>query len=283
MMDTKFEAIVEKLVREQGKDTLIDAKKCKAHLADYANNEFKKERHLLLVAIETGAGKAIANASDLPICKKIQIRSLKDDHFIDENAAAEAIDLLAFALRGDRSKSIASTPSVQPQSQSSQSRSAPSYNPPPQQPPPWSQSGGYPYPPNAPYPPPNYPYPQNPYPSQQPQVKYVGFWARLIATIIDTILLIIPLLVPILDVIVAVVYTFVFWINWQATPGKMAFKAKIVDAQTLGKPTTKQFIGRYFAYILSTIPLGLGFLWVAFDDKKRGWHDMLAGTLVIER
>jgi hypothetical protein len=157
-MDAKFIAIVERLVKEKGKDTLTDAKKCKAHLADYANNEFKKERHLLMIAIEAGAGKAIATASDLPICKNIQIRSLKDDHFIDENAAAEAIDLLAFALRGDRNKSIASAPSAnsqsqspqtqspssqsqspQPQSPSSQSqsrrsKSAPSYAPPPQPP-----------------------------------------------------------------------------------------------------------------------------------------------------
>ncbi|MDR2034157.1 MAG: hypothetical protein LBP89_05950 [Helicobacteraceae bacterium] len=124
-MDAKFVAIVERLVKEQGKDTLINAEKCKGHLEDYVNNEFKKERHLLLIAIEVGAGKAIADASDLAICKKQQIRLLKDDHFIDETAAAKAVDLLALALRGDRSKSIASTPNVQPQS-------APAYAPPPQ-------------------------------------------------------------------------------------------------------------------------------------------------------
>ncbi|MDR2033111.1 MAG: hypothetical protein LBP89_00510 [Helicobacteraceae bacterium] len=124
-MEAKFVAIVERLVKEQGKDTLIDAKKCKAHLADYSNNEFKKERHLLLVAIEVGAGQAIATTDELDICKKQQIRLLKDDHFIDETAAAEAIDLLAFVLRGDRSKSIASTRNVQP-------RSALAYAPPPQ-------------------------------------------------------------------------------------------------------------------------------------------------------
>jgi hypothetical protein len=105
-MDAKFIAIVEKLVKEQGKDTLIDAKRCKAFLADYANNEFKKERHLLTIAIEAGAGQEIANASDLTICKKQQVRFLKDDRFIDETAAAEAIDLLALVLRGGKSKSI---------------------------------------------------------------------------------------------------------------------------------------------------------------------------------
>jgi tetratricopeptide (TPR) repeat protein len=116
-MDAKFISIVERLVKEQGADTLIDAKKCKAHLADYANNEFKKERHLLLIAIEAGAAQAIANASDLTICKKQQMRYLKDDRFIDESAAAEAVDLLAFALRGDRNKSITVANSASSQSQ----------------------------------------------------------------------------------------------------------------------------------------------------------------------
>ncbi|MDR2033105.1 MAG: hypothetical protein LBP89_00480 [Helicobacteraceae bacterium] len=155
-MEAKFVAIVERLVKEQGKDTLIDAKKCKAHLADYANNEFKKERHLLLIAIEVGAGKAIATTNELDICKKQQIRLLKEDHFIDEIAAAKAVDLLALALRGDTSKSIALTPNANSsqsnaqqyapssnhsqsprpssQSKSPQSKPAPSYTPPPQPP-----------------------------------------------------------------------------------------------------------------------------------------------------
>jgi len=40
-------------------------------------------------------------------------------------------------------------------------------------------------------------------------------------------------------------------------------------------------IGRYFAYFISTIPLCLGFLWITFDRKKQGWHDKLAGTVVV--
>jgi uncharacterized RDD family membrane protein YckC len=67
----------------------------------------------------------------------------------------------------------------------------------------------------------------------------------------------------------------------QATPGKMAIGAKIVDAKTLGKPSTGQLIGRYFAYYLSSIVLLLGFIWVGFDARKQGWHDKLAGTLVV--
>ncbi|MDR0665618.1 MAG: hypothetical protein LBF86_08895, partial [Helicobacteraceae bacterium] len=72
-----------------------------------------------------GAAKEIANATDLETCKKIQARLLKDERFIDETAACEIVDLLAFVLRGDNSQSIATPPSSQYASPStSQSRYA---------------------------------------------------------------------------------------------------------------------------------------------------------------
>ncbi|ELB2948540.1 RDD family protein, partial [Vibrio alginolyticus] len=72
-----------------------------------------------------------------------------------------------------------------------------------------------------------------------------------------------------------------FWLYRQATPGKMAISAKIVDAKTGDKPTLQQYIVRYLGYILATIPLGLGIFWVAWDKRKQGWHDKLANTVVI--
>jgi uncharacterized RDD family membrane protein YckC len=72
-----------------------------------------------------------------------------------------------------------------------------------------------------------------------------------------------------------------FWTAKSATPGKMAISAIIVDEKTGGPPSMGQLVGRYFGYFLSTIPFGLGLLWVAFDKKKQGWHDKLAGTVVI--
>jgi uncharacterized RDD family membrane protein YckC len=42
-----------------------------------------------------------------------------------------------------------------------------------------------------------------------------------------------------------------------------------------------QYIIRYLGYYVSIFALGLGFLWVAWDDKKQGWHDKMAGTVVI--
>jgi uncharacterized RDD family membrane protein YckC len=73
----------------------------------------------------------------------------------------------------------------------------------------------------------------------------------------------------------------VFWISKQATPGKMAVSARIVDATSGNPPSGGQCVGRYFAYFVSMFPLGLGLIWVAFDKRKQGWHDKLAGTVVV--
>jgi uncharacterized RDD family membrane protein YckC len=73
----------------------------------------------------------------------------------------------------------------------------------------------------------------------------------------------------------------VFWLYRQATPGKMALSMRVVDAETGNTLTLGQSIGRYLGYFVSIIPFGLGLIWVAFDPRKQGWHDKLAGTVVI--
>ncbi len=132
--------------------------------------------------------------------------------------------------------------------------------------------------------------------------EYVGFWLRLVASLIDTFLMV-AILYPILAMFfgwqlhyeglgvgstllsyllpAAVIIT--FWIYRSATPGKMIIGAEIVDAKTGGKPSTGQCIGRYLCYYLSSLIFCLGFLWVAWDRRKQGWHDKLAGTVVIKR
>ena len=135
------------------------------------------------------------------------------------------------------------------------------------------------------------------------QPEYVGFWARVGASIIDTMLVVVicfPLVTWIygrdywsstalvqgpvdflINWVLPAVAVLLFWIYRQATPGKMAISARIVDAQTGGRPSNAQLIGRYFAYYLSMLPFFLGFVWVAFDPRKQGWHDKLAGTVVV--
>lgn len=72
-----------------------------------------------------------------------------------------------------------------------------------------------------------------------------------------------------------------FWFWFSATPGKMILRMKIVDAKTFGKPTQKQLIIRFFGYIISTLVLCLGFVWISFDKRRQGLHDKMSGTVVI--
>ena len=138
-------------------------------------------------------------------------------------------------------------------------------------------------------------------------LQYVGFWARVAAYIVDSILLML-VMYPLLYLVIGDIFTdpaaaesfnlpisywlisiglpilfFVgFWIVKNTTPGKMLFSATIVDAKTGGTPSKGQYIGRYLGYIVSSIPLGLGFLWAAWDKRKQTWHDKMAGTVVVK-
>ena len=85
-----------------------------------------------------------------------------------------------------------------------------------------------------------------------------------------------------LNYILPAIAVILFWIYKSATPGKMALGLKIVDAKTGRAASNPQLIGRYFGYYVSIIPLMLGMIWVGIDKKKQGWHDKLAGTLVVK-
>lgn len=69
--------------------------------------------------------------------------------------------------------------------------------------------------------------------------------------------------------------------SWQATLGKKALGLVVTDLNG-NRISLAKAIGRYFAKILSAIILLIGFIMVAFTDKKQGLHDMLAGTLVLK-
>jgi uncharacterized RDD family membrane protein YckC len=140
-------------------------------------------------------------------------------------------------------------------------------------------------------------------PTENNNLTYAGFWIRVGASLIDTILIMLltfPMLIGIYGMeyfeseafingawdlfiswVLPAIAVIIFWIYRSATPGKMVVKIEIVDAKTGGKPSTSQFIGRYFSYFVSTFPLMLGIIWVAFDKRKQGWHDKLAGTVVV--
>lgn len=134
-------------------------------------------------------------------------------------------------------------------------------------------------------------------------VEYAGFWIRTGAALIDGFLwlmLVLPALAFIygqdywlsdafllgfwdfaFNYALPAVVVVLFWLYKSATPGKLLLRLAIVDARTGTKPSVGQFIGRYAAYYIAVIPLFLGIIWVGFDRRKQGWHDKLAGTVVV--
>jgi len=69
--------------------------------------------------------------------------------------------------------------------------------------------------------------------------------------------------------------------NLQATLGKKILGLKVVDLNG-NRISFGQATGRFFASILSGLILGIGYLMVAFNPKKQGLHDQIAGTFVIK-
>ncbi|HZM37005.1 MAG TPA: RDD family protein [Burkholderiales bacterium] len=121
-------------------------------------------------------------------------------------------------------------------------------------------------------------------------MAYVGLGSRFVAFIIDALLAFVvigPLALFglrgfLFEALLPALAVLAFWRRYGATPGKMAVGARIVDAKTGGAPSTGRLIARYAAYLVSMLPLFLGFAWIAIDRRKQGWHDKIAGTVVID-
>jgi uncharacterized RDD family membrane protein YckC len=74
---------------------------------------------------------------------------------------------------------------------------------------------------------------------------------------------------------------YVFFVGrFGATPGKMAAGLKIVRPDG-DRVTYLRALGRYFAEILSSLILLMGYIMAAFDDEKRALHDRICDTRVI--
>lgn len=133
---------------------------------------------------------------------------------------------------------------------------------------------------------------------------YAGFWVRLGANMIDGVIVLLFVYLPLsliydeqdywfgdsifygfwdvmLGYIMPFMLTIWFWLRFLGTPGKMMLRLKVVNVKTGKALSVGKAVGRYFAYIISALPFGLGFIWIAIDQKKQGWHDKLVGSVVI--
>jgi uncharacterized RDD family membrane protein YckC len=135
---------------------------------------------------------------------------------------------------------------------------------------------------------------------------YAGFWLRFAALMIDsTLLSVVNLTITmailgaaaftgdptaslagmgisiLLNMAVAVSYESWFLVNKGATLGKLAVGLRVIRHS--GAPITWGLaIGRYFARVVSSMILYIGFLMAVWDEEKRGLHDRICDTRVIK-
>jgi uncharacterized RDD family membrane protein YckC len=73
---------------------------------------------------------------------------------------------------------------------------------------------------------------------------------------------------------------YTFFPGWMGkTPGKAAMGLDIQRTDGGSMTYTRAFL-RWAGYLVSLTFVGLGFLWILIDERKRGWHDYLSGTWV---
>lgn len=128
------------------------------------------------------------------------------------------------------------------------------------------------------------------------KVKYAGFWVRFAASFVDGLILIIPLFLlglvlgllgtpefvnSILGYFLAWTYAIYMLNNHQATLGKMALGLKVTTANgskpIIGKLALREILGKF----INVVTLCIGYIIIAFTEKKQGLHDMMADTVVV--
>jgi uncharacterized RDD family membrane protein YckC len=125
-------------------------------------------------------------------------------------------------------------------------------------------------------------------------------WRRLVASLVDGLILVpLTLLLMALAGVDWMNTTFLqdLLFNWLpswayyvaftalygATPGKMLLGIRVVKAD--GRPVDwlTAFMREVVGKTLSTLALGVGYLWAFFHPKRQTWHDLIADTLVVHR
>jgi uncharacterized RDD family membrane protein YckC len=139
---------------------------------------------------------------------------------------------------------------------------------------------------------------------EKPGLVYGGFWVRFCAKMLDwficsVLIALLPLSnwdhsgvtivssnsslfsVFLIKWFVPALYTTIFLVNYQATPGKMAFSLKVIPANQKNI-TYGIALARFFSELISAFFLFLGYIIAIFDIQKRTLHDRICKTYVVQ-
>ena len=130
---------------------------------------------------------------------------------------------------------------------------------------------------------------------------FAGPGARLIAYILDTIIQFVIVVVlgiasivlgaiffplgivgALAIIVVSIGYFPYFWARDGQTPGMAQMKIKVVRDADGGPVTTGQAILRLIGLWIGLAVFYIGVIWIFIDKRKRGWQDLIGGTVVID-
>ena len=114
---------------------------------------------------------------------------------------------------------------------------------------------------------------------------FIQFMVVVVLAILSTILAVIfwPLAVlsALLIIAVSILYFPYFWVQSGQTPGMSIMKIKVVRDADGGPVTWGPAILRWIGFWISTFVFYIGFIWIFVDKRRRGWMDLIAGTVVV--
>lgn len=91
--------------------------------------------------------------------------------------------------------------------------------------------------------------------------------------------------VTVMSNVVGLLLTFAYfaglWTLNGQTYGQKWLGLRVLDAATLEPPRPSQAAIRWIGLEISLLVLCIGVIWVAFDARKQGWMDKMAGTVVV--
>jgi uncharacterized RDD family membrane protein YckC len=73
-----------------------------------------------------------------------------------------------------------------------------------------------------------------------------------------------------------------FWVHGGATPGMRIFNLRVVRDVDGGPLGWGAALLRLIGFWVSSLVFYLGFIWILVDKRHRGWHDLIAGTVVVQ-
>ena len=123
-----------------------------------------------------------------------------------------------------------------------------------------------------------------------PGLAFGGFWVRVLAYIIDVIPLgIVESILSLafgtagqaMGALIFIAYFIGLWGTRGQTVGMMLAGLHVVRDVDGGKITWGNAVLRFIGLLVAFACVYMGVIWVAFDSRKRGWHDKIGGTVVV--